>query len=255
MGSEKVERIAVLGAGVMGHSIAQIAAGAGYDVTIRDIDQRFLDGARQMIERNLNRNVERGRMTEDAAEALMGRIKYTLDLRGAVEDADLVVEAIPENLELKKKVWGEVAASVRGDAVLATNTSSLSITEIAEAVTEPGRFVGMHFFNPPTHMRLVEVIPGAETKPQSVDVVKAVSEKLGKTPVVVNKDVVGFIVNRVLITYLNEATRLLESGSTRGTRSTAPCSTKRGCHSAPSCSPTSSASTSSTTSSRCSRRT
>ena len=212
MGSEKIERIAVLGAGVMGHSIAQIAAGAGYDVTIRDIDQKFLDGARQMIERNLNRNVERGRMTEEAAEALKGRITYTLDLRRAVEDADLVVEAIPENLELKKKVWGEVAANVRDNAVLATNTSSLSITEIAEAVTNPDRFVGMHFFNPPTHMRLVEVIPGAKTKPQSVDVVKAVSEKLGKTPVVVNKDIVGFIVNRVLITYLNEATKLLESG-------------------------------------------
>ena len=212
MGPEQVERIAVLGAGLMGHSIAQIAAGAGYQVTIRDIAQDLLDGAKQSIERNLKRNVERGRMTEDAAEALTGRITYTLDLKGAVRDADLVIEAIPENIDLKKKVWGEVSANARGDAVLATNTSSLSITRIAEAVSNPERFLGMHFFNPPTHMRLVEVIPGEKTGPEAIESVKGVSEKLGKTPVVVKKDVVGFIVNRVLITYLNEATKLLETG-------------------------------------------
>jgi enoyl-CoA hydratase/3-hydroxyacyl-CoA dehydrogenase len=212
MGLGQIERIAVLGAGVMGHTIAQVAAGADYEVTIRDISQEFLDGAKQRIERNLKRNVERGRMTDDDAQALIGRITYTVDLKESVKNADLVIEAIPENLDLKRQVWGEVSENVKDNAVLATNTSSLSITKIAEAVSDPGRFLGMHFFNPPTHMRLVEVIPGDKTNPQSIDLVKVVAEKLGKTPVVVNKDVVGFIVNRVLITYLNEATKLLESG-------------------------------------------
>ena len=210
MGS--VEKIAVLGAGVMGHGIAQIAAGAGYRVTMRDISQEFLDGARQRIERNLKRNVERGRMTEEAAQELMGRISFTLDLPGAVGDADFVVEAIPESLDLKKRVWGEVSKNARKDAVLATNTSSISISVLAEAVSGPERFVGMHFFNPPTHMRLVEVIPGARTGRGAVELVKSVAERMGKTPVEVKKDVVGFIVNRILITYLNEAAKLLEAG-------------------------------------------
>jgi len=212
MNSEKIRRITVLGAGVMGHSIAQVAAGAGYNVTIRDIAQEYIDGAKNRIEGGLKRNVERGRMTEEAAQDLLDRLSYTLDLAEAVRDADLVVEAIPERMELKKQVWGEVAAAASEDAVLATNTSSLSITEIAEAVSHPERFLGMHFFNPPTYMRLVEVIPGAETNSVTVETVKAVAEKLGKTPVVVKKDVVGFIVNRVLITYLNEAVKLVEGG-------------------------------------------
>ncbi len=212
MSLKQIERIAVLGAGVMGHGIAQMAAGAGYKVTIRDISQEFLDGARQRIERNLKRNVERGRMTEDAAQELLSRLSFTLDLQDAVRDADLVVEAIPESLDLKQRVWGEVSREAKESAVLATNTSSLSITKIAEAVSQPERFVGMHFFNPPTHMRLIEVIPGAKTGTQSIDMVKAVAGKLGKTPVVVQKDATGFIVNRVLITYLNEATKVLETG-------------------------------------------
>ncbi|MFB0558093.1 MAG: 3-hydroxyacyl-CoA dehydrogenase NAD-binding domain-containing protein [Candidatus Bathyarchaeia archaeon] len=212
MSLKQIERIAVLGAGVMGHGIAQIAAGAGYKVTIRDISQEFLDGARQRIERNLKRNVERDRMTEDAAQELLSRLSFTLDLQDAVRDADLVVEAIPESLDLKQRVWGEVSREAKESAVLATNTSSLSITKIAEAVSQPERFVGMHFFNPPTHMRLIEVIPGAKTDTQSIDMVKAVAGKLGKTPVVVQKDATGFIVNRVLITYLNEATKVLETG-------------------------------------------
>jgi enoyl-CoA hydratase/3-hydroxyacyl-CoA dehydrogenase len=212
MRSEEINRITVLGAGVMGHSIAQIAAGAGYNVTIRDIAQEYIDGAKNRIEGGLKRNVKRGRMTEEAAQGLLGRLSYTLDLIEAVKDADLVVEAIPERLDLKKQVWAEVASAASEDAVLATNTSSLSITEIAKAVSHPERFLGVHFFNPPTSMRLVEVIPGAETDSETVKTVKAVAEKLGKIPVVVKKDVVGFIVNRVLITYLNDSAKLVDSG-------------------------------------------
>jgi enoyl-CoA hydratase/3-hydroxyacyl-CoA dehydrogenase len=212
MRAEQVERVAVLGAGVMGHGIAQVAAASGYRVIIRDIAQEFLDGAKGRVERNLKRQVERERMTEDEAQALLSRISFTLDLSEAVKDADLVIEAVPERLDLKHQVWREVSEMVGEDVVLATNTSSLSITRIADAVTVPERFVGMHFFNPAIHMRLVEVIPGARTGSETVELVKALAEKMGKTPVEVRKDVVGFIVNRVLITYLNEASKLLETG-------------------------------------------
>ena len=212
MRSDQVERITVLGAGVMGHSIAQIAAVAGFKATIRDLAQEFLDKARGSVERNLKRQVERGRMTEEASQVAMDRISFTLDLFEAVKDADIVIEAIPEILDLKRQVWEEVSNNVGDEVVLATNTSSLSITRIAEAVSHPERFIGMHFFNPPTYMRLVEVIPGAETSVETVKLAMTLAERLGKTPVEVRKDVVGFIVNRVLITYLNEAAKLLETG-------------------------------------------
>lgn len=208
----KVERITVLGAGVMGHTIAQIAASAGFEVTVRDIAQEYIDNAKNRVERNLMRNVERGRMTEEAARDALSRLSYSLDLVDSVRDADLVIEAIPENLDLKRRVWGEVSGFAREEALLATNTSSLSITRIAEAVTKPERFIGMHFFNPPTYMRLVELIPGEGTDSATLEGVRAVAERLGKTPVVVERDVVGFIVNRILITYLNEAAKLAESG-------------------------------------------
>lgn len=212
MRSDQVERITVLGAGVMGHSIAQIAAVAGFKVTIRDLAQEFLDKARGRVERNLKRQVERGRMTEEASQVAMDRISFTLDLSEAVKDADIVIEAIPEILDLKRQVWEEVSNNVGDEVVLATNTSSLSITRIAEVVSHPERFIGMHFFNPPTYMRLVEVIPGAETSVKTVKLAMTLAERMGKTPVEVRKDVVGFIVNRVLITYLNEAAKLLETG-------------------------------------------
>jgi len=212
MPTEGVEKITVLGAGIMGHGIAQIAAAAGFKVTVRDIAQKFLDKAKTGIERNLNRNVERGRMTEEAMQETLGNLAFKVDLAEAVKDADLVIEAIPERMDIKKSVWGEVSGQAPGDAIFATNTSSLSITEISEAVSNPERFVGMHFFNPPTHMRLVEVIPGEKTGEKAVAVVSAVSEALRKTPVRVNRDVVGFIVNRILVTYLNEAVKLLETG-------------------------------------------
>ena len=212
MKPEGVTRIAVLGAGVMGHSIAQIAAQAGINVTIRDIEQSFLDGAKAGIERNLARLVERGRLKQEEVPAVMGRISMTLSLPDAVRDADLVVEAVPERMEVKHAVWGEVSKHARADAILATNTSSLSITKMAVAVSDPGRFVGMHFFNPPTIMKLVEIIPGAETRPETVAAVKRLAERLGKTPVVVSRDAPGFIVNRILITYLNDAAKLLGQG-------------------------------------------
>ena len=214
MKPEGVERIAVLGAGVMGHGIAQIAAQAGISVTIRDIEQSFLDGAKTGIERNLARLVERGRLKQDDVPIILARITMTLSLPDAVSCADLVIEAVPERMEVKHAVWGEVCKYAKADAILATNTSSLSITKMAVAVSDPCRFVGMHFFNPPTIMKLVEIIPGEKTKPETIATVKALAERLGKTPVVVGRDAPGFIVNRVLITYLNDAAKLLSQGYT-----------------------------------------
>jgi enoyl-CoA hydratase/3-hydroxyacyl-CoA dehydrogenase len=215
MDAAGVKRITVLGAGVMGHSIAQIAAQAGISVTIRDVEQRFLDGAKTGIEKNLARLVERGRLKPEDSTALMGRITMTLSLPDAVKDADVVIEAVPERMEIKHQVWGEVSKHAKADAILATNTSSLSITKMSVAVSDPGRFVGMHFFNPPTILKLVEIIPGEKTRSETIELVRGLAERLGKTPVVVGRDAPGFIVNRVLITYLNEAAKMLEKGYTK----------------------------------------
>lgn len=212
MSERDISRIAVLGAGVMGHGIAQVAAISGFEVWVRDIAQEILDKALKLIEGSLRRSVERGRVTEEAMRETLSRIHMTLNLGEAVSDADLVIEAVPENLELKRRIWSEASQLAKGDAILATNTSSLSINELSEAVSGPERFLGMHFFNPPTRMRLVEVIPGERTTPRIVEAVVDVAERMGKTPVIVKREAPGFIVNRILITYLNEAARLLERG-------------------------------------------
>ena len=213
MDADKVQLVAVLGAGVMGHGIAQVAAVAGYDVAVRDIAQEYLDGAKAGIENSLGRFVKRGRMSQEDMDAALARVSYTLDLDEAVGDAQLVVEAIPERMEIKHEVWAEAAAKAPGDAILASNTSSLSISEIAEAVPNPERFIGMHFFNPPAIMKLVEVNQGEATSDETVETVKELARRMGKTPVWVRKDAPGFIVNRVLVTYLNEACKLLDGYS------------------------------------------
>ncbi len=211
MQPEKVEKIAVLGAGVMGHGIAQVAAAAGYKVAVRDIKQEFLDNGLAGIHKSLDRLVKRERLTPEGKEEILGRITFTLDVKEAVGDAQLVIEAIPEKMEIKHVVWQEVAEHAPEDAILATNTSSLSITKIAEVVPNPKRFVGMHFFNPPAIMKLVEVNQGEKTSQETVDTVMALAKNMKKTPVWVKKDSPGFIVNRVLVTYLNEAAKLLDN--------------------------------------------
>lgn len=215
MDKSRFDRIAVIGAGVMGRGIAHVAASSGFNVVMLDIERRILDDALEEIRRGLGRMVERGRLREEEALMIQSRISTSLSLPEAVEKAGLIIEAVPEVLELKRRVWSEVSASAPLDAIFATNTSSLSITSISEAVSRPERFIGMHFFNPPTIMKLVEVIPGAYTSPETVEAVKSIAERMGKIPVIVRKDSPGFIVNRVLITYLNEAARLLERGYTK----------------------------------------
>jgi enoyl-CoA hydratase/3-hydroxyacyl-CoA dehydrogenase len=207
---DDIKKIAVLGAGVMGHGIAQVAAVAGYDVTIRDIENIFLDKGKMGIKKSLSRSVTRGRMSQKEMDDAFLRISTTLEIENAVGDAQIVIEAIPEVMKIKHIVWNEVNNIASKDVIFATNTSSLSISEIAEVIDNPKRFIGMHFFNPPTIMKLVEVNSGKNTSKKIVYTIQKVAEKMGKIPVWVKKDAPGFIVNRILITYLNHAATFLD---------------------------------------------
>jgi len=208
---DEIKEIAVLGAGLMGHGIAQVCASAGYDVRLYDIDNAILENALSRIKKNLNKLVEKGKISRDDADKVIGRIHPTTDLKEAVKEADIVIEAIPEDINLKKKVFSEIDEIAKPDAVFATNTSSLSITELASATKREDRFIGMHWFNPPPVMRLIEIIRGERTSDETVELMKKLVKKLGKEYVVVD-DVPGFIVNRILVPMINEAIRVVESG-------------------------------------------
>lgn len=197
----------------MGHGIAQVAAQVGkYEVCMRDIEQRFIDGGITMIRESLQRFVKKGQMNETQMNEILSRIHSTLDLKGAVSDADLIIEAVPENVELKKAMFREVDTYAPAHAVIASNTSSVSITEIASATKRSERVCGMHFFNPPQLMKLIEVIRGAKTSDETIQTVLNVAHKMEKETVLVKKDCPGFIVNRILIPALNEAAELYWEG-------------------------------------------
>lgn len=209
----KGRTIAVLGAGLMGHGIAQVAAQvAKHNVVMRDVEQRFLDSGMGMIKDSLQRFLKKGALTEDEVNETMRRIHTTLDLRESVEKADLIIEAVPENLRLKREVFAEVDKYAPADAIIASNTSSISITELASATRRPEKFCGMHFFNPPQLMRLVEIVRGAKTSDQTVETVREVATEMGKECVVVKRDSAGFVVNRILVPALNEAIFLVSEG-------------------------------------------
>lgn len=197
----------------MGHGIAQVAAQIGrYEVNLRDIEQRFIDGGMSMIRESLQRFVKKGQLTEDDMKTILSRIHPMLDLKEAVSDADLVIEAVPENLELKKATFREVDAHAPVQAIIASNTSSVSITEMASATRRPEKVCGMHFFNPPQLMKLVEVIKGARTSDETIRTVLDTAHKMDKETVLVKKDSPGFIVNRILIPALNEAVAVYWEG-------------------------------------------
>ena len=206
-----MQRVAVLGAGTMGHGIAQVAALAGSDVTLRDVDEASLERGVAGIRRSLDKAVEKGKATAEAAKEALGRIRTTTDLVAAVEKADLVVEAVPERLDLKRAVFADVARSAPRDAILATNTSSIPIGAIAEALPpqERARLVGMHFFNPVPVMKLVEVVRGADTSPAVVASVVALAARMGKETIVV-RDSPGFATSRLGVALGLEAIRMLE---------------------------------------------
>lgn len=209
----EVKKVAVLGAGLMGHGIAQVSAQvAKFEVSFRDIKQEFLDKGMSMINDSLQRFQKKGLMTENEAKEVLARIHPTLDLKEAVADADLIIEAVPENPKLKKDTLTEVDRFAKPDAIIASNTSSISITELASATNRPEKFCGMHFFNPPQLMKLIEIIRGAKTSNETINVMVEVTKKMDKEAVVVKKDCAGFIVNRILVPALNEAISLVWEG-------------------------------------------
>ncbi|MFW6349879.1 MAG: 3-hydroxyacyl-CoA dehydrogenase family protein, partial [Thiohalospira sp.] len=200
-----VTTVSVLGAGNMGHGIAEVAALAGFEVTLRDINEELVQEGYESIEWSLDKLVETDRLSAEEAEATRNRIEPVVEMEAAVGEADVIIEAVPEVLEIKTEVFGEVADHAPEGAIFATNTSSLSITELSAATDRPERFCGMHFFNPPVRMELVEIIAGDHTSEETLDLVTELADAMAKTPVRVHEDSPGFIVNRVLIPLLNEA--------------------------------------------------
>jgi 3-hydroxybutyryl-CoA dehydrogenase len=209
----EVKKVAVLGAGLMGHGIAQVAAQAAkYEVSLRDVKQEFLDNGMNMIKKSLQSFLKKEKISEKEVDETLKRIRPTLDLKEAVTGADLIIEAVPENVELKKNMYREVEKFAPEDALIGSNTSSISITELASATRRPEQFCGMHFFNPPQLMRLIEIIRGVKTSDETINAIIEVTKRMGKEPVVVNKDCPGFVVTRVLIPALNEAMYLVWEG-------------------------------------------
>jgi 3-hydroxybutyryl-CoA dehydrogenase len=210
MDVDDIKKIAVLGAGQMGNGIAQVCALAGYDVVMRDIADKFIDSGMNNIKANLGRMVKKEKISQADADAALARVKPTLKVEDCME-ADLVIEAVIENLDLKKKVFGELDALCPETTIFASNTSSISITKIAASTKRPTRFIGMHFMNPVPVMKLVEVINGQVTDKAVTDLIIGLSKKLGKEPVEVN-DYPGFVSNRVLLPMINEAIYCLYEG-------------------------------------------
>ncbi len=205
-----MKKVLVLGAGTMGSGIAQVVAQAGHEVILRDIEMSFVEKGLATIKKNLDKLAEKGKLTAEGKTAVEQRIKGCVDLDEA-KDVDLVIEAIIENLELKKKVYKELDEKIQPNAIFASNTSSLSITAIASATKRPDKVIGMHFFNPVPVMKLVEVIKGAGTSEETFEVIFKLAEEIGKTPVKI-EEAPGFAVNRLLVPMINEAIYLLSEG-------------------------------------------
>ncbi len=203
MASEIIKTVAVLGAGTMGNGVAHVFARAGYNVILRDVEQRFLDRGLETIGKNLDREVKKEKITAADKSAILARLKPTIDMT-ALAAADFAVEAVPEQLELKVRVLKDADAILRPGVILASNTSSISISKLAAETSRPEKFIGMHFFNPVPVMALVEVIRGRATSDETFQTTMSLCEKLGKKPVGVN-DAPGFVSNRVLMPMINEA--------------------------------------------------
>ncbi|HPR65033.1 MAG TPA: 3-hydroxybutyryl-CoA dehydrogenase [Thermoanaerobaculia bacterium] len=206
----EISKIAVMGTGTMGRGIVQVAAAAGYTVFAVDVAQDILAKSQQRIEAGIAKWVEKGKITEDAGKAMASAITYTTDLH-QISDVDLVVEAIVEQVEIKVELFSTLDTICKPETILASNTSSISITQLAAATHRPGQVIGMHFMNPVPLMKLVEIIRGLETSDDTYRIVQSASEKMGKTPVEVN-DSAGFVSNRVLMPMINEAIFCLYEG-------------------------------------------
>src|SRR5919109_2111910 len=200
-----INKITVLGSGIMGHGIAQVSAMAGYNVTLRDIDQSFLDKAMEKIRWSLNKLAEKQKISANQADAILARILPVVDLKEALRGADMLIEAVPEDMNLKRKVYDEVNKYSEDKTIYASNTSTLPITELGDLTNRPNHFIGLHFFNPPQLMQLVEVIPGELTNQDITDTAMDYVLRIGKQPILCRKDVAGFIVNRIFIPLVHEA--------------------------------------------------
>ena len=206
-----IKTIGVVGAGSMGSGIAQVASQAGYNVIVRDVENQFVDRGLKNIDRFLTKSVEKGKITADDKNAVMGRIKGTTNMAD-LKDVDFIVEVVFEDLDLKKKVFKELDELVRPEVIIATNTSSMSITEIANATKRADKVVGMHFFNPVPLMRLVEVIRGFSTSDDTINVAMDLARQMKKEPIEVKKDIPCFVVNRLMMPHFIEAIWLLQEG-------------------------------------------
>lgn len=206
-----IKKVSVIGGGTMGNGIAHVFAMSGFEVTLVETKQEFLDKALNTIEKNLSRMVSKEKIKESVKNESLNRIHGTLNTSEGVKKSDIIVEAIPENFELKKKVFKEIDSAAPQDAILASNTSSISITKLAAVTNRPEKFIGMHFFNPVPVMKLVEVINGLETSEETSQTVLKLAEKLGKVPVPAN-DSPGFVSNRVLMPMINEAIFCVHEG-------------------------------------------
>ena len=205
-----MKKVCVMGAGTMGLDIAQVFATKGFEVTVRDISDEILDAAKAKLTKGLDKKVAKGKMTEEAKAAVLANMKFTTDLKD-LADMDLIVEAILENMQIKKSVFGELDTICKPETIFAANTSSLSVTEIATATQRPDKFIGMHFFNPATAMKLIEVIRGAHTSDETFEIIKNLSVELGKTPVEV-AEAPGFVVNKILVPMVNEGVCVYAEG-------------------------------------------
>ena len=205
MTAEKLKKVAIVGSGAMGHGIAELLAMTGYEVVMIDINDELLQKGKEKIKWSLDKFVEKKRIRKEDADATLARISTTTSYEQAGRDIDLAIEAVPENMELKKKVFSTLDSVAPPNAILASNTSTLSITEMGKTTKRPDKVAGMHFFNPPIMMALIEVIKGDSTSQETINTLAELAKKLGKTPIIVRKDVRGFIVNRVLGAVFNEA--------------------------------------------------
>ena len=206
-----IRQIAVIGTGTMGRGIAYLAAVAGYETVIHDADAGALEAAQASIESTLQKGIERGKLTSDEAAAASSRIHLAPDLEPAVHAADLIIEATPENLDLKKNLFAQMDLFCSEETILASNTSSISITLLAQSVERRDRFVGLHFFNPPHAMKLIEIVRGERTSDETVAQAREVTERMGKTPIIV-LDSPGFATSRLGVAIGLEAIRMLEDG-------------------------------------------
>jgi 3-hydroxyacyl-CoA dehydrogenase len=209
----RVTKIAVLGAGLMGHGIAQVASQVGgYEASLLDINQDLVDKGMKMINNSVSRFVEKGSLSKEQGQAVVARIRPTTDLAQALNGSQLIIEAATEDPKLKLDLYRGVSELAEEGAVVASNTSSISITLLASTMKHPERVCGMHFFNPPQLMPLVEIIKGKRTSEETLELVRSVSVKMGKETVLCRKDSPGFIVNRILVPALNEAVFLVQEG-------------------------------------------